>query len=86
MGLFGKNQEIKNSSFYEEIKHTLKTKDGDIHIILIQTYMDRGNMVEMKYTTKINSIIEGMQKDGYEIVNIELEILGNWRCSKRTCF
>lgn len=86
MGLFDKNKGIKNCNFYEEIKQNLKIKDGNIHVILIQTYMDNGNRVEIEYTTKINSIIECMEEEGYEIVNIELEILGNWRCNKRTCF
>lgn len=86
MGLFDKNYEIKNSNYYDEIKQNLKAKDGNIHIILIQTYMNNGNRVEIEYTTKVNYIIDCMKRDGYEIVNLELEILGNWRYSKRTCF
>lgn len=86
MGLFDKNYEKSANNSYEEVKQNLKVKDGDIHVILIQTYMNNGNRVEIEYTTKINYIIECMKKDGYEIINIELEILGNWRCSQRSSF
>lgn len=78
MGLFTTNQADAANSVYEETKKYLKEKDGNIHILMINSFSKLGNQVfgcEDKYTTQLNVILDGLQQDGYEIVDIKFNSL-----------
>lgn len=79
MGLFDKNYEKSADELYEDVKKYLSPKDGKKHIVLLNTMTKvttNGRECENKYTLQVNSIIEGMQKDGYEILDIKI-VTGN---------
>lgn len=78
MGLFTTNQVDAANSVYEETKKYLKEKDGNIHILIINSFSKLGNQVfgcEDKYTTQLNVILDGLQQDGYEIIDIKFNSL-----------
>ncbi len=62
----------------------LKPKDGNKHIILIHTGITNGNKPEIAYTEKVNEVIEFIQNEGYEILDIKLEIGGTQGLSYET--
>lgn len=84
MGILNKSQININENYYKEIESDLNLKDGNIHIILVHTSISNGKKPEIVYTTKINSIIRCMQKNGYEILNINLVIGGTQGLSYET--
>lgn len=75
MGLFTKNQENRSKNVYnEEVQQYIAEKDGFQHVIMIESFSKFGNMnfgVEDKYTTQLDHILTAMQRDGYEIINVE---------------
>ena len=76
MGLFDKNIEKSSDNKYEEIKKYLKPKDDKKHIIMVNTMsksITNGWECENKYTLQIDTIIENMQNDGYEIIDIKFD-------------
>ncbi len=84
MGLFDKNFEKSTNELYQDIKKYLSPKDGKKHVVLINTtskLMTNGIECENKYTVQINSVIEEMQQEGYEILDIKLDasqqVMGN---------
>ncbi len=84
MGLFDKNFEKSTSELYKGIKEYLNPKDGNKHVVLINTtskLTTNGMECENKYTIQVNGIIEEMQKDGYDILDVKLDasqqIMGN---------
>ena len=84
MGLFDKNYEKSANKTYESLKEYLKPKNRQKHVILIHTGIPNGNIPERMYTIKINEIIEDMQNDGYEILDVKLEIGGTQGLSYET--
>lgn len=78
MGLFTTIQKDTAATVYGEIKKYLKTKDGNIHLVMINSFSKLGNQVfgcEDKYTTQLNVILDGLQNDGYEIIDIKFNSL-----------
>lgn len=78
MGIFTTNQTDAAIAVYEETKKYLKEKDGNIHILMINSFSKLGNQVfgcEDKYTTQLNIILDGLQRDGYEIIDIKFNSL-----------
>ncbi len=75
MGILNNSQKNASKTIYElQVKKHLAKKDGLTHVIMINSFSKWVNQVfgvEDKYTTQIDNIISSMQKDGYEIVNIE---------------
>ena len=65
---------------YELTKKFLKEKDGNIHVVMINSFSKLGNQVfscESKYTSQLDQIITDMQNDGYEIVDIKFNSIQN---------
>lgn len=81
MGIFNKSQKITSEGVYENsIKPNLHRKDGNIHVCLVTSFSKFGNQsfsFENKYSTQIDNIVTNMQNDGYEIVDIKLNSVGN---------
>lgn len=78
MGLFTSSQTAVAETVYENAKKFLKEKDGNIHILMINSFSKLLNQnfgYEDKYTTQINVILDGLQNDGYEIVDIKFNSL-----------
>lgn len=76
MGIFDKNYEKVSDNLYEDIKKYLKPKDGMKHIIMLNTMsksITNGLECENKYTIQVNSIIEAMQNEGYEIIDVKID-------------
>lgn len=80
MGMFTGQQKAVAETIYQKSKKFLKPRDGLIHVIMFNSFSKFANQAfecESKYTTQLDEIITGMQKDGYEIVDIKLGTLQN---------
>lgn len=57
-----------------DIKPKLKEKDGLVHVLMVSNYSRLRIEIfvcEDGYTTQIDEIVTGIQKDGYEIIDIK---------------
>lgn len=80
MSIFTKGQRNIANSVYESAKKYLKPKDGNVHVVMFNSFSKLMNEIfccEDKYTTQIDEIVSQMQNDGYEIVDIKVTILQN---------
>ena len=81
MSLFNKSQKnIAKNVFEKEVKPFLKEKDGNVHVIMINSFSKWVNQVfgvDDKYTTQIDSIVTDMQKEGYEIIDVKVNSIQN---------
>lgn len=78
MGVFSKNQKETAANIYESTKKYLKPKDGNKHVVMINSYSKFINQIfscDDKYTIQIDEIVSKMQQDGYEICDIKLGVL-----------
>ena len=76
MGLFDKNYEKSSDNLYADVEKYLKPRDGMKHIIMINTMtksITNGLECDNKYTIQIDSIIEQMQKIGYDIIDVKID-------------
>lgn len=77
MGMFDKNIEKSGKDLYSDVKQYLSTKDGKKHIVMVNTMSKlttNGMECESKYTLQIDSVISEMQQEGYEILDVKMEI------------
>lgn len=80
MGFFTGAQKAVAETIYENSKQYLKPKDGKVHVIMFNSFSKLINQnfeCENKYTTQLDTIITGMQNDGYEIIDIKFSVLQN---------
>ena len=81
MAFFKNSHKSKAEAIYEsEIKPLLASKDGNKHVIMINSFSKFINEffgAEDKYTAQIDLIITKMQLDGYEILDIKFSSLQN---------
>lgn len=66
--------EEEAATAYEEIKESLKPKDGFVHIIFLSSLHQiklKLLCCDHKYTTQINYFLQRMQEDGYEILDVK---------------
>ncbi|MDD3488798.1 MAG: hypothetical protein PHR62_02800 [Paludibacter sp.] len=85
MGIFTKNQKNAATVIYEETKKFLKEKDGNVHVVMINSFSKLLNQIfgcEDKYTTQIDEILTCMQNDGYEIIDVKFNSISNQGMSK----
>ena len=79
MGLLSKSRKASGDVIYNnKVKPQLVAKDGNIHIVMINSFSKLVNQnfgVESKYTEQIGSVINDLQQDGYEIVDIKFDSL-----------
>lgn len=78
MGLFTTTQATIASNVYQNMKKYIQEKNGKIHILMINSFSKFANQnfeCEDKYTTQLNVILDGLQNDGYEIVDIKFNSL-----------
>lgn len=78
MGLFTASQSNVAETVYQNAKKYLHEKNGNVHILMINSFSKLANQnfeCENKYTTQLNVILEGLQNDGYEIVDIKFNSL-----------
>lgn len=76
MGIFKSVQKGEAEVLYEKIKENLAEKDGLTHVIMINSFARELNdafCCETKYTVQIDSILNQMQKDGYEILDVKFQ-------------
>lgn len=66
------NQRIKQG--IDVYKENLKHKNGNKHILLIETIVDNEYKQKKEYMDKINDFLDFMQERNYEIIDIKLEI------------
>lgn len=74
MGIFTKSQTEASEYAYAEIYDYLSEKDGNVHVIMINSFskfLNQSLGCETKYTTQIDTILSLMQKDGYEIIDVK---------------
>ena len=80
MGLFTKTQQNVSENVYAELKRYLSKKDGDVHVVMVNSFskwLNRSFQCEDKYTTQIDTILQHMQEDGYEIIDVKFNSLVN---------
>lgn len=80
MGFFNNVQKETAITIYEQTKKHLHSKDGKVHIVMINSFSKWVNQVfgcEDKYTTQIDEILSKMQDDGYEIIDIKINSIPN---------
>lgn len=80
MGLFTGTQKSMSNSVYEQTRQYIAPKDGNIHVLMVNSFSKLVNQVfscEDKYTTQIDHIVTSLQKDGYEIVDIKFNSVKN---------
>ncbi|CEP83725.1 MAG: zinc ribbon domain-containing protein [Paeniclostridium sp.] len=71
------NEKLENA--YNEIKESLKEKDGKVHIIMIKgrSFFSYEELECLnKYTNEVDSILSFMQDDGYEIIDVKYQLVG----------
>ena len=61
----------------DNYKEDLRNKDGNVHILLIETLVEPGEKHKKEYNTKINDFLDDMQLNQYEILDVKLEISDN---------
>lgn len=66
------NQRINQS--IDKYKEDLKPKNGNTHMLLIETIVDNEYKQKKEYMSKINEFLDFMQENGYEILDIKLNI------------
>lgn len=65
---------------YEQAKPMLRQHNGYTHVIVFNLHgaiADKLFGCDERVTTALNQIIVGMQKDGYEIIDIKMSVLEN---------
>lgn len=80
MGFLKDTQKESAEYVYKKTKESLHEKDGNVHIIMINSFSKWINQVfgcENKYTTQIDEIITNMQNDGYEILDVKFNSIQN---------
>ena len=79
MGFLSKSRKASGKNLYDsDVKPRLVEKDGNTHIIMINSFskfLDQNFGVETKYTEQIGSVVDSPQNDGYEIVDIKFDSL-----------
>lgn len=78
MGLFTSSQSSTAEVVYQDARQYLHEKDGNVHVLMINSFSKFVNQnfeCENKYTTQLNVILDGLQDDGYEIVDIKFNSL-----------
>ena len=66
------NQRVKQS--IDNYKEDLKPKNGNLHILLIETIVDNEYSQKKEYMSKINDFLDFMQENKYEILDVKLSI------------
>ena len=68
MGLLSKSRKASGDVLYnDEVKPQLVEKDGNIHIVMINSFSKFANQAfggESNYTEQICSLVKDLQKDG----------------------
>lgn len=72
------NEKLENA--YNEIKESLKEKDGKVHIIMIngKSFLALKELECLnKYTNEVDSVLSFMQDDGYEIIDVKYQFISD---------
>ncbi|WP_440897049.1 hypothetical protein ACS127_03385 [Amphibacillus sp. Q70] len=81
MALFNKSQKKSAENIFEkEVKPLLHEKDGNVHVIMINSFskwLNQNFGSDDKYTTQVDSILTEIQNEGYEIVDVKLNSIQN---------
>ena len=78
MGILNEMRKDIADDIYESSKQYLRKHNGLTHVICYYINGKLGNggfTCESKMTSQINQIIVGMQKDEYEILNVDLHFI-----------
>lgn len=79
-GIFTGVQKSAAIGVYETTKKFLKARDGNVHVVMVNSFskfLNQNFGCEDKYTVQIDEIISSMQEDGYEIVDIKFNSIRN---------
>jgi len=78
MGAFTAQQKAVAGTVYQNMKPYLKSKDGKVHVALVNSFSKFLNQhfgCDDKYTNQIDELLSCMQDDGYEIIDFKLTTL-----------
>lgn len=74
MGLFNVSQKASGRHVFSDEVNSRLISDGLVHVIMIESIAKFDSThftVDGKYTNQINAILTGIQKKGYQILNIQ---------------
>ena len=75
--MFGKIRKEAAKSILDssEYKNTIKPKNGNIHVMMVDSFAGLGEgstiQIEEKYSNQINEFLDTLQNKGYEIVDVK---------------
>lgn len=75
--MFGKIRKEAAKSILDssEYTNTIKPKNGNVHIMLVDSFSGTGEgsvlQIEEKYSNQINEFLDTLQNKGYEIVDVK---------------
>ena len=79
MGMFSRDYEKEAEELWESVEKSLRPKDGLPHVLMINTACGNKTLLigknfeyEEEYTIVINSFIEKMKIQGYDIIDIKI--------------
>lgn len=65
----------KNVADSSEYRTTIKPKDGNVHVMMVDSFAGLGEgstiQIEEKYSNQINEFLDTLQNKGYEIVDVK---------------
>ena len=76
--MFGKIRKEAAKSILDssEYTNTIKPKNGNVHIMLVDSFSGTGEgsvlQIEEKYSNQVNEILDKLQSNGYEIVDVKV--------------
>lgn len=73
MGVLGVSQKVSGRHVFSDVNSYLLS-DGFVHVVMIESIAKSRSThftVDGKYTNQINEILTGMQKKGYQILNVQ---------------
>ena len=78
MGIFDYYSEEPSDNLYEGVKKYLKPRNGKKQVILLTSKTKPSTYkleCDNKYTLEVGKFLEEMQNEGYEIVDVKIEML-----------
>lgn len=76
MGMFSGYSKGAAQNVYTQMRPYLAQKDGLVHVVMINSFSQLANQnfkCDEKYTTEIDFVVNCMQREGYEVLDIQFD-------------
>ena len=80
MGFFTNTQKAVATNIYAQMRQYVVPKDGLVHVLMVNSFskwLNQNFECENKYTTQLDCILTGLQRDGHEIVDVKFNSVKN---------